>query len=162
MFLLDFKEGFNMKFKSIECSVKKQMKASMKRIVQKLIKLNLEKADKLDYTIAFNIWKNRYVSNIHGNKYYDLILIDEELFEDLRSTMEAIFLKEIDNMPIKTEAPKIKSPSNYVEKPATQKQIFYAKYLMDAVRNESLPSKKYSMGEIGLLIKDLKSQIKTS
>jgi hypothetical protein len=151
-----------MKFASLESSVKKQMKASMKRIAQKLIQLNIEKADNLDYVIAFNIWKNRYISNSYGSKYYNLIAIDEELFQDLRSIMETIFLKEIDNNPIKTEVPNIKSSISYVEKPATKKQLFYAKYLMDTVKNKPLPNKKYTMGEIGLLIKDLKSQIKTS
>jgi hypothetical protein len=51
---------------------------------------------------------------------------------------------------------------NLAKKPATKKQQFYAKYLMDAVRNEPLPERKYTMGEIGLLIKDLKSQMKSS
>jgi hypothetical protein len=167
MFLLRFEEGFYMKFKTVESSVKKQMKASMKRIAQKLIKLNIEKADDLDYAVAFNIWKSRYISTMNGNKYYDFIVVDDELFEDLRSTMETVFLKELHNIPVKTEAPavepvKVKSPANYSEKFATQKQIYYAKYLMDTVRNEPLPNKKYTMGEIGLLIKDLKSQIKSS
>ena len=150
-----------MKFKSIEASVKKQIKASMKRIAQKLINLNSEKPDKLEYTIAFNIWTNRYISNLHGNKYYNLIAVDEELFEELRSIMEGIFSKEINNLPAEPKASNVKYPRYYVEKPATKKQIFYAKYLMDMVRNEPLPNKNYTMHEIGALINDLKNQKKT-
>lgn len=150
-----------MKFISIETSVKKHIKASMKRTAQKLIKLNAEKADKLDYVTAFNIWTSRYIRNSHGDKYYNLMTVDEELFEDFHSIMEGIFLKEMANLSAKTEVPNINYPKYYIEKPATEKQIRYAKYLMDTVRNEPLPNKKYTMYEISLLINDLKSQIKT-
>lgn len=149
-----------MKFVSIEAPVKKQIKASMKRIAQKLIKLNAEKADKLDCVTAFNIWTSRYINTLYGNKFYNLIAVDEELFEELHSVMEVIFLKEINNLPAETKASDVKYPKYYVEKPATEKQIHYAKYLMNMVRNESLPNKKYTMHEMSLLINDLKSQMK--
>lgn len=150
-----------MKFKSLEASVKKQIKASMRRIAQKLIKLNPEKVEVLEYATAFNIWKRRYISTNQEKKYYDLLLIDEELYKDLLSTMEDIFLKEAYNIAEKEEASEVKPSISYMDKPATQKQIFYARYLMDMVKNETLPNKKYSMHEISLLINDLKSHKKS-
>jgi hypothetical protein len=150
-----------MKFISIETSVKKQIKASMKRIAQKLIKLNVEKADRLDYVTAFNIWTSRYINTLYGNKYYNLIAVDEELFEDLRTIMENTFLKEIDNLPVKTETSDVKHSKYFIEKPATEKQMYYARYLMNMVKNEPLPKKKYTMYEMSVLINDLKSQMKT-
>lgn len=150
-----------MRFELIEASVKKQIKASMKRIAQKLIKLNIEKADKLDYLTAFNIWTGRYINVVYGNKYYNLIAVDEELFTELRSLMERIFLKEATTVNTEAKGSEVKYPKYYVEKPATEKQLFYAKYLMNMVKNEPLPQKKYTMQEIGLLISSLKSQLKS-
>ncbi|ERI95460.1 hypothetical protein HMPREF1982_00203 [Clostridiales bacterium oral taxon 876 str. F0540] len=150
-----------MKFKSLEASVKNQIKASMRRIAQKLIKLNPEKVEVLEYATAFNIWKSRYISTNQGKKYYDFLLIDEELYKDLLSTMEDIFLKEAYNIAEKEEVSEVKPSRNYMDKPATQKQIFYARYLMDMVKNETLPDKKYSMHEINLLISSLKNQRKS-
>jgi hypothetical protein len=43
---------------------------------------------------------------------------------------------------------------------SVKKQINYVKYLMDTVKNEALPNKKYSMHEISLLINDLKRSVK--
>lgn len=146
-----------MEFKEIGTQVKKQIKASMKRIAQKLIVLNAEKADKLDYSVAFNMWTNRYINNFNGNMHYNLMTVDEELFKDFRSTMEGIFLKEMDRLSDKVGYSKVKYIKYYVEKPATAKQIHYAKYLMDTIKNEPLPDKKYTMYEISHLINDLVS-----
>jgi hypothetical protein len=150
-----------MKFLSMEASVKKQIKPSMKRIAQKLIKLNAERTNRLDYITVFSVWTNRYISNSYGTKYYNLMTVDEELFEDFRSLMEGIFLKEIAKPFGNNQALNTNHPKYYIEKPATEKQIYYAKYLMDTVKNEPLPDKKYTMHEISLLINDLKSKLQT-
>lgn len=149
-----------MKFKSMEVSVRKQIRESMRRIAQKLIKLNAKKIDRLDYATAFNMWTNRYIKSLYGSRYYGLMLVDEELFEDFRSTMENIFLKEIDKHSLRAEAPEVKYERYYMEKPATEKQLSYAKYLMDTIKNEPLPDKKYTMYEISTIIDVLKKQTK--
>jgi hypothetical protein len=149
-----------MKFVSLEAAVKRQIKASMKRIAQNLIKLNVEKIDRIEFATAFNIWKSRFISNSQGIIYYDNIVVDEELMSDLRYTMESIFLKETYKLPEQSIAPVTKATSQYIEKPATKKQLFYAKYLMDMVKNEPLPMKPYTTREISLLINSLKREVK--
>lgn len=150
-----------MKFKSIEVSDRKQIRTSMRRIAQKLIKLNASKIDRLDYSTAFNMWTSRYIKSLYEIRYYGPITVDEELFQDFRSMMQSIFLKESDKQLNVTEAPELKYEKYYIEKPATEKQLSYAKYLMDTIKNEPLPDKKYTMLEISTIINALKSEIKS-
>jgi hypothetical protein len=149
-----------MKFQALDSSVKKQIKSSMKRIAQKLIKLNSGKVDVLDSTTAFSIWINRYICIQNEQRYYNLITVDEELYSELRSTLENIFSREITNLSSIEGVQEIKYPKYYVEKAATPKQINYARYLMNMIRNEALPNKKYTMHEISLIISELKGQVK--
>lgn len=151
-----------MKFSSLDSSVKRQIKASMKRIAEKLIKLNVDKTNSVSFETAFNIWKSRYISTHKGVRYYNLIEVDEELFKELLSTMENIFIKVQETAASKPEIKEVKYPRYYLEKPATEKQLNYARYLMDMVNNTALPKKTYTMYEISSIISSLKKQIKNA
>jgi hypothetical protein len=107
------------------------------------------------------MWTNRYIKSLYEIRYYGLIIVDEELFEDFRSMMQSIFLKEVDKQLNVTEASELKYEKYYIEKPATEKQLSYAKYLMDTIKNEPLPDKKYTMFEISTIINALKSEMKS-
>lgn len=151
-----------MKFSSLDASVKRQIKASMKRIAEKLIKLNIDKTDTISFKTAFNIWISRYISTHDGVRYYDLLEVDDELFNEMLSTMENIFIRAQDAAASKSETTEVKHSRYYLEKPATEKQLNYAQYLMNMVNNTALPKKRYTMYEISSIINALKKQMRNA
>jgi hypothetical protein len=157
------KERFNMTFKLLESSIKKQIKSSMKRVCNSLLKLNINSLHKVDSSLAYTRWCNRYICFQNKNKYYNFILVDKELEADFQHILYEIFQKEKRKLSdLDLTLVENKSKGAYVlEKQATEKQINYASYLMNMVKNEPIQKKTYSMAEIDILIQTLKKQIKS-
>lgn len=149
-----------MKFSNLDASTKKQIKSSMARISKKLLQLNYSRLDKVQWITAFNMWKNRYIATYKNELYYNLILITPELAADLLEIMNCIFAKELAKFISSQPSQETRTSSSYLNTPATEKQLSYASYLSNMIRNEALPKKNYSMYEINSIISSLKSQMK--
>jgi hypothetical protein len=152
-------------FKELDDKVKRQIKASMKRTCINLIKLNLENLNKLTALTAFSVWTGRYIAVLNHKKYYNLIEVSENLYKELEAEMSLIFQRELNklsNKDLQQFARSIKKEEmqNHRLKEASPKQIYYASYLMNMVRNKPLPKRKYTMAEIGALINLLRKQLK--
>jgi hypothetical protein len=152
-------------FKQLDEKTKRQIKASMKRTCINFIKLNIEDLNRITALTAFSMWTSRYISLQNHRKYYNLIELDEDLYSDLVKQMNMIFQREVnkfDGKDLSEEAKAIKERErqNHRLKEASPKQLYYASYLMNMVRNRPLPKRKYTMAEIGALINLLKKQLK--
>jgi hypothetical protein len=154
-----------MLFKDLDEKTKKQIKASMKRICSTILKLNIDNLYKIDSSTAYLTWTTRYIAILGNRKFYNLIELDAILDSELRSTFDKIFLREKSklqsiNTQDYSDSIKKKEKQNYRFRQATPKQLYYASYLMNMIKNKPLPKKNYTMAEIGTLINMLKKQFK--
>lgn len=152
-------------FKEVNETTKRQIKASMKRTCINLIKLNIENLNKITALTIFSIWTSRYISVQNHKRYYNFIELDENLYSDLEAQMNLIFQREINklndkNLSEESKTIKEAEKQSHRLKEASSKQLYYASYLMNMVRNKPLPKRKYTMAEIGALINLLRKQLK--
>lgn len=152
-------------FKELDKKTKLQIKASMKRTCINIIKLNIENLNKITALTMFSIWTSRYISVQNHKKYYNFIELDEYLYSDLEAQMNLILQREINklndkNLSEESNTIREAEKQNHRVKEASSKQIYYASYLMNMVRNKPLPKRKYTMAEIGALINLLRKQLK--
>ena len=153
-----------MEFKLLGSAIKKQIKSSMTRIIQNLIKLNINDISRINSDIAFDIWSHRYISKLKEGLYYNFILVDDRLLSDLKEVISIIYTRELDKLSLKSlknsQNDNSIKPRLYKEAPATQKQLNYASYLMNMLKNKPLPKRNYTMSEISFIIDSLKRNLK--
>lgn len=147
-----------MNFSSLDTTIKRQIKSSMKLCINKILMNNSSNLKKVDTELLFKNWTNRFIFIDNSIRYYNQIQVDDDLFNEFRNVMIDIYKRESNKIDINLS--KKKSNSHAKNKisnmQATEKQINYVNYLMNMAQNKSLPQKKYTKSDINIIINDLK------